>query len=396
MSLIPYCEASADVLGPLYNMLISSQRLGSSPQDTKQLTFDIEYVQKSESGWLLFVQTANSRPEEKRVLKLLSDYQDARYNLGSIRERQHCQLEAFRWNNLFSPSVYYGLARMRDLHVQQKKIVFDQILTQPSKEDLDPSADYALVMRQLPQEGRLDALLEMKDEDSLQLYMQSLIERVVEIHTHAEPLSVAEGNCWGSIDQLQEKLRHNLALADPVLADEGNTQQVYPEEFRTKFQSLKNTMQQHFVWDLYEDYFKSRIRDQQIKRCHGDLKSPNLWIISENTPRKENVFILDAIDFNPMYSNIDTLSDFATLIVDVQTRGGSSELVESMRRQYLQQTGQDDEASKALLNYYLFEKAYIGAAISIVYDGLPDLGQSYLEVAQIHLQTLLAPMLTPA
>jgi len=35
---------------------------------------------------------------------------------------------------------------------------------------------------------------------------------------------------------------------------------------------------------------------------------------------------LDAIDFNPMYSYIDILSDFAMLVIDIQARTKSREL----------------------------------------------------------------------
>jgi hypothetical protein len=43
-----------------------------------------------------------------------------------------------------------------------------------------------------------------------------------------------------------------------------------------------------------------------------------------------------------------------------------------------------------VLGYYLVEKAIVGAAVSIVYDDLPQLGQSFLKVATTRLQTLQA------
>ena len=38
-----------------------------------------------------------------------------------------------------------------------------------------------------------------------------------------------------------------------------------------------------------------------------------------------------------------------------------------------------------VLGYYLVEKAIIGAAVSILYDNMPDLGLDFLEVANIRM-----------
>ncbi len=55
---------------------------------------------------------------------------------------------------------------------------------------------------------------------------------------------------------------------------------------------------------------------------------------------------------------------------------------------YLLYTDQQDGPSRAVLAYYLVEKAIVGAAISIVYDDLPDLGLSLLDIASMRRQCL--------
>ncbi len=40
-----------------------------------------------------------------------------------------------------------------------------------------------------------------------------------------------------------------------------------------------------------------------------------------------------------------------------------------------------------MLAYYLIEKAIVGAAISLLYDGLPDLGWAFLKIAETRLRT---------
>jgi hypothetical protein len=78
------------------------------------------------------------------------------------------------------------------------------------------------------------------------------------------------------------------------------------------------------------------------------------------------------------------------LAIDAEIRTQSTSLANEMIDYYLTLTGQDDDISRQVLGYYLVEKAIVGAAVSIVYDDLPQLGQSFLKVATTRLQTLQA------
>jgi hypothetical protein len=122
------------------------------------------------------------------------------------------------------------------------------------------------------------------------------------------------------------------------------------------------------------------------------LKAQHIWIASQDhwcgQEIWNNVSILDAADFNPSYTNIDVLSDLALLIIDIQARTRSSFLADLLAQNYLQYTDQQDEVSGAVLAYYLVEKAIVGAAISIVYDNLPELGLAFLEAAELRLKCL--------
>ena len=100
--------------------------------------------------------------------------------------------------------------------------------------------------------------------------------------------------------------------------------------------------------------------------------------------------ILDAIDFNPMYNHIDILSDFAMLIADVQARTQSPPLMHEMIDCYLQQTNQDNEIARGVLDYYVMEKAIVGTGISILYDDKPQLGRAFLKVAENCLESICA------
>ncbi len=253
----------------------------------------------------------------------------------------------------------------------------------PIQEDIDPGEEYVLLMEKLPDDRRLDHLLQKQNEEILWQQIQLLTDYVIGIHMYkhlaAPTPSHENGAQWGSCVQLSVKLEHNLGLFDLMLAVDKDRYSIYAE--------LKETLKRIFRGESqYREYFEQRMLNQRIKHCHGDLKAPNIWILPgycelETEPWK-HVWILDAIDFNPSYRNIDILSDFAMLAVDIQARTKSIELAHKMINYYLEHTNQQDKAAKSVLEYYLVEKAIVGAAVSIVYDRLTELGLAYLEVAQ--------------
>lgn len=378
--------------------------------------YKIEYIRKSENAWLLFVRHMASGGNI--VLKILCKYKDTRYSLEAVIERQQCQLEALQWNRALTPEVYMGLARICDFDLNRETIVIEDIIENPN-ETLDQCSEYALVMRQLPMKWRLDLLLNRENIFSFRFYVQLLAKRLMQVHKQINPLPIADARKWGAFQQIKSKLEHNLSLADPVLEAIVNGQdspyklgentvnglkdtifkvlpqgQNYLSHYRLKenFSLLKNNLLQTIIEGPFQEYFEQRVLEQRIKRCHGDLKAPNIWIApyesSSDIEPEKFVRILDAIDFNPSYCNIDILSDLAMLVIDIQVRTKSPQLADLMKNEYLRLTEQDDIVARLVLSYYLVEKAYIGAAISFVYDKLPKLGWAFLKVASIRMNEL--------
>ena len=355
-------------------------------------SYQIEATRQSECALILFAR--HTLTSESIVMKILREYKDTRYSLETVGKRQQCQLEALERNRVFTLEVYIGLACIRDFDLCQGYILIDETIKDPTKEMLDPNVEYALIMHQLPEERRLDRLLSEEGEDALIDYMRLLSKYVAHMHTNlVMPLDAGEAvTQWGSYEHLYNKLMHNLALLDLVLTTDKLDQYCTLDLLQGTLHWLEETLLQVFSESRYRSYFEQRVREQRIKRCHGDLKSLNIWILphgqSCNGKPDERVKILDAIDFNPSYSNIDTLSDFAMLVIDVQTRMQSPALANQMVEYYLKLTGQNNHVVKSVLAYYLIEKAIVGAAISIVYDNLPDLGLSLLEIASTRLKCL--------
>ncbi len=347
--------------------------------------YKIEYFRRSEASWLLF--TRHTVTGKRLVIKMLREYHDNRYNFTTVDARQKSQIEALRWNKKFTHGVYLGLARLYFVNLKQKIIGIGEIIKRLEQKDLDPKAEYVLLMRQLPKRRRLDQLLKAKDSTLLYNDVRLVTEYVAKMHRKLPSLpAVQESEIrWGGPEQLSEKLAANLVFFDKILAPEKKGQY-------DSYSFLKETMRRTLENPQYRQYFEKRI-PRYIKRCHGDLKSTNIWVTQYYDRREQksrkNVKLLDAIDFNASFSNIDVLSDFAMLVIDVQARTQLPELAGTMIEEYLAMTRQQDESARFLLKYYLVEKAMVGAVINIIFDRQPELGVALLNIATLYAAELL-------
>src|SRR5579863_1654022 len=81
--------------------------------------YKIDRIHVSEPACIIFAR--HIKTNESIVLKLLIEFKDIRYSLTTVGERQQCQVEALRWNRLFTPSVYIGLVHISEVDLNQKK-----------------------------------------------------------------------------------------------------------------------------------------------------------------------------------------------------------------------------------------------------------------------------------
>lgn len=349
--------------------------------------FDIEYEKRSDTSILFF--TRHRFTKQRRVIKILRPYKDTRYSFETLDKRQRCQFEAIYKNRIFAPEIYIGLAPVYEQSLNQ--ICTGEIIKDPVKDDIKIGREYALLMEQLPENYSLVNILSFIDIFERERLMKFLIRYIANIHITSgilgRPSSEKNNLSWGSIEQLKLKLDHNLELFDLMLKIEENKYKVYLP--------LKNMLMNVLMKNQHHGYFKQRQQGLYIKHCHGDLKASNIWISFRNERKGEKKFerviVLDAIDFNPSYNNIDILSDFALFVVDIQARTDSF-FAERIIKEYLEITDQRSEACQFVLDYYLVEKAIVGAAVSIVYDHLIDIGHSYLAVAQMRAKKLIQRM----
>ena len=350
--------------------------------------YSIEDRRRSKSGTIYFVH--HKETKRRLVVKLLQKYKDARYNLEALPERQLCQLEAIRWNRKFTPGVYIGLAPVTVDWYRNTLAVGDE-LVEPATSDLNTNLEYALLMHVLPRERQLDLLIselsptQMPDQVP---FLMNLVQRISEIHSDRS-LSEQDNEYWGSLEQIRAKLKSNFAFVESVSGEpKGST--YLNSDIRRGFEAVKDTLSALIEQDRLQVCFAQRVKEARIKRCHGDLKMQNILISSSQpdaaSDLSKNIGIIDAIDFNLSLCHIDVLSDIAMLAVDVQARCRSQVVAEWIVDYYLKLTGQQDAIARAVLRYYMLEKAFVGAAVSIIDDDDIALGRNFLKVAQQYIQ----------
>lgn len=347
--------------------------------------YKIEKVLYSDPSRILFAREVISGKQV--VIKVLIKVKNDGCDLSTIEKRQQAQLYGLQWNKRVTPDAYLGLALVGPTHnifSPEGVIELSEIIEIPEVENLDTLFEYAVVMRRLPEDLQLSALLKYSVASFVNNYILLVTRRIAKIHRVLEsfPICQDDGKDWGSCRQLQEKLQQNIQRVDSLLA-------AYPTHQAT-FKSLGQSLLAVFEHSIYQRYFEQRRLDGYIKPCHGDLKTQNIWIVPGSLSEEiwQGVKILDAIDYNPTFSNIDILSDFAMFVVDVQARTGSTLLAEKMVGWYLGLTQQENEVARFVLDYYLIEKGLIRAALRSASEGLSEPDQNFLVIARGYLERL--------
>jgi len=113
--------------------------------------------------------------------------------------------------------------------------------------------------------------------------------------------------------------------------------------------------------------FDARMRDKHIRDCHGDLHLGNIALF-EDRPT-----VFDCIEFSPEYRAIDTLSDAAFLVMDLDARG-HADLAFRFLSRYLEFSG--DYSGMALLPLLLSYRAGVRGKVACLLAEDASIGQN--------------------
>ncbi|MCX6010513.1 MAG: hypothetical protein NTW48_10930 [Chloroflexi bacterium] len=194
--------------------------------------------------------------------------------------------------------------------------------------------EYAVKMKQLPQDRMMDVLLP-RGQVTLEMVTR-VAEKLMGFHQKAETNQRIAA--FGRLDVIRHNCDENFAQTEKYIGTSITTEE---------YQHIKNYTD-NFI-DSNASLFDKRVREGKIRDCHGDLHAAHVCFT-------DDICIYDCIEFNDRFRYSDVASEIAFLAMDLdryQQAGLSRHLVNT----YVG-LSHDEELLK-LLNFYKCYRAYV-------------------------------------
>jgi hypothetical protein len=204
--------------------------------------------------------------------------------------------------------------------------------------------EYAVKMRRFDQ----DALLTRRTLSPG--LADRLAERVAAFH--AEIPAAANDSAFGTPETVLGAMAENFEQIRRRLSA--------PEEL-ARLRDLENwTRARHAA---LRPVLEARRLEGHVRECHGDMHRGNIALVNEQ------LVIFDGIEFNPHLRWIDTMSEVAFLVMDLEE---ADETVAARRllNRYLEHSG--DYQALLVLDFYKVYRAMVRAKVTAIRLGQPD------------------------
>ena len=262
-------------------------------------------------------------------------------DFSTLEKRHYYCLEELRLNRRLAADIYLDV------------VAITGTLEQPTVNERQSKQttviEYAVKMRQFPQQAQLDRML--LAGKLLPQHIDVFAQRIAKFHQQID--TATSTTQYGDIKQVCQPVQENIEQIRRYINNE-------------KCQSMLADLEQwsNSEYKKLELVFKQRKQAGFIRECHGDMHLRNLaWIDNE-------AVLFDCIEFNPELRWIDVISDIAFLVMDLQDRQ-QPQLAQRFLNQYLEATG--DYAGVAVLPYYLFYRALVRAKVDAIRAAQSDI-----------------------
>lgn len=258
-------------------------------------------------------------------------------NFSTIGMRRHYCEEELRLNRRLAPEVYLEVVPVRGTTAS------------PHIGGDGPVLDYAVQMREFPQEALASRMLERATFGAPET--DALAALIADFHAGAAAA--------GSADR--------FGAPDTVIAAAiQNFEQIVP---RLRLAREKEAAQLLREWTGREAEskraeFLARKRARRVRECHGDLHLGNI-IVADGRPLP-----FDCIEFNDELRWIDVMSEVAFVVMDLHDRG-RPDLAWRFLNRYLEQSG--DYEGLAILRFYLVYRSLVRAKVHLIRSQQPGL-----------------------
>jgi hypothetical protein len=266
-------------------------------------------------------------------------------DFSTLEARHHFCLEEIRMNQENAPELYLDV-----LPVTQSEEGF--VLNGTSQ-----PVEYVLKMREFSQD---DLFICMFEQNRLtQTYMEELGRIVAQFHATAKTNDYIR--TFGEVSQVRQAIDENYEQTEKYI---GGPQTL------SQFEQTRQFTDAFFANE--QELFNSRIQNNQIRECHGDLHLRNicLW--------HDKIQLFDRIEFNEPFRFVDVMYDIAFAVMDLEARG-RKDLGNAFLNTYIEQTG--DWEGLQVLPLYLSRQAYVRAKVTSFLLDDPGVGQDSKEEA---------------
>jgi len=194
--------------------------------------------------------------------------------------------------------------------------------------------EYAVKMRQLPQERMMDVLLPQGK------VTKEMIARVAEklVDFHQKAKTNPEIAAFGKVDTIRQNTDENFTQTEKYI---GLSIPL------TTYNHIKNYT--HYFIDSNGGLFDKRVNEGKIRDCHGDLHAAHVCFTAD-------ICIYDCIESNDRFRYSDVASEIAFLAMDLD-RYEQADLSRHLVNTYVK-LSHDEELLK-LLNFYKCYRAYV-------------------------------------
>lgn len=240
----------------------------------------------------------------------------------SIEKRKYyCEREV-TLNLRLAPTLYLGVTRITE---EDNRIVL---------EGKGRAIEYAVKMRQIPEEFLMNRLLEKKEVTSGMI--EAISEKLVRFYFSAETGDRIKS--FAKPERVKQDTDENFEQTEKYI-DVTISGDVY-QEVKEKTDQFYRTK---------EKVFYQRIKEDRIRDCHGDLRLEHIFW-------GEEISIFDCIEFNERFRYTDVAADIAFLAMDLDYHG-REDLSEHLIQAYIGESG--DYELMELLDFYKCYRAYV-------------------------------------
>jgi len=252
-------------------------------------------------------------------------------DFSTLQQRRYYCEEELRLNARWAPELYLGLEPIRGSRERPVLGGDGEVI------------EYAVKMRQFPQDAQLDRQLDsglLREKDLLRL-----AETIAARHEQARVIEYA--NDSESVGKVSAPILENFSPVDRAI-DMNLLHRIHSWTTDT-LQTLKPVLIR-------------RRKDGFVRECHGDLHLSNLVRLPSG------ISAFDCVEFSQDLRNIDVLSDIAFLVMDLVSRA-RQDLAFTFLNRYLERTG--DYAGMSVFGLYFVYHSMIRAKVAAIRSAEP-------------------------